>query len=85
MNIDENGTSYAEMQAVPFSHADSRVPGDHGLVGDNYGQVGGTVAYQFPSFLCSSFEFRVCLFIRTVRNSSIILSFKVLKPKKDGL
>ncbi|VDO18509.1 unnamed protein product [Heligmosomoides polygyrus] len=39
MNIDENGTSYAEMQAVPFSHADSRVPGDHGLVGDNYGQI----------------------------------------------
>ncbi|VDL69582.1 unnamed protein product [Nippostrongylus brasiliensis] len=39
MNIDDNGNSYAEMQAVPFSHSESRVPSNHDIVDDGYGQI----------------------------------------------
>nr|CDJ82683.1 Carbohydrate purine kinase and Transcription factor CBF NF-Y archaeal histone domain containing protein [Haemonchus contortus] len=39
MNIDDNGNSYAEMQAVPFTHAESNVRSEHDMVGEGYGQI----------------------------------------------
>ncbi|KAK5970353.1 hypothetical protein GCK32_000786 [Trichostrongylus colubriformis] len=39
MNIDDNGNSYAEMQAVPFTHSESSVPSEHDMVGEEYGQI----------------------------------------------
>ncbi|KAK6030526.1 hypothetical protein OSTOST_03331 [Ostertagia ostertagi] len=39
MNVDDNGNSYAEMQAVPFTHSESSAPSEHDIVGDEYGQI----------------------------------------------
>ncbi|XGW32134.1 hypothetical protein V3C99_010369 [Haemonchus contortus] len=39
MNIDDNGNSYAEMQAVPFTHSESNVRSEHDMVGEGYGQI----------------------------------------------